>query len=316
MKPLTILPLHNNLFILPLQQIQDVMQLQPVDVVDDISPEDFKQNYYYPMRPLVIKNLAKAWPAYHKWTWDYFKGLVGDQKVGLYNNIKSDAYTTINTADDYKTFGEYIDMIEDGPAAWRIFLFNIFDHAPQLIKDFTWPEHLMTGFVKKYPMLFTGGQTSITHMHFDIDLSHILHTQFAGKKRVLLFPHEEQHKLYRKPFEVLSLVDFSNYYDIKNSKVDYDKFPALQAAKGFEVILNHGDTLFMPAGYWHHMEYLESGFAMSLRALQSDITGKLHGVWNLFGMRSIDTLLKKTVPKFWYNWKQKKIAAFAEKEMM
>ena len=26
-----------------------------------------------------------------------------------------------------------------------------------LIEDFTWPEHLMKGFVKKYPMLFTGG---------------------------------------------------------------------------------------------------------------------------------------------------------------
>ena len=23
----------------------------------------------------------------------------------------------------------------------------------------------------------------------------------------------------------------------------------------------------MPAGWWHHMEYLDSGFAMSLRAL-------------------------------------------------
>ena len=49
-------------------------------------------------------------------------------------------------------------------------------------------------------MLFTGGATSITHMHFDIDLSHILHTQFAGRKRVLMFPYKEQYKLYRKPF--------------------------------------------------------------------------------------------------------------------
>src|SRR5678809_727616 len=113
-------------------------------------------------------------------------------KRQLYNNVKSDAYTPINTADDYKTFGEYIDMISQGPAAWRIFLFNIFDHAPQLIEDFIWPEHLMKGFVKKYPMLFTGGATSITHMHFDIDLSHILHTQFGGRKRVLMFPFKEQ----------------------------------------------------------------------------------------------------------------------------
>src|SRR5665811_2323232 len=210
------------------------MHLQTVDKVEFISPEDFKNNYYLPKKPLVITGLAKQWPAYNKWTWEYFKQIVGDKKVGLYNNVKSDAYTPINTADDYKTFGEYVDM----------------------------------------------------------DLSHILHTQFAGRKRVLLFRHEEQHKLYRKPFEVLSLADFSNYNQ-NSGNPDYEKFPALKYANGYELILEPGDTLFMPAGYWHHMEYLDSGFALSLRALQSSIAGKAKGAWNLFGMRSIDTIMKK-----------------------
>ncbi len=290
------------------------MKLNSVDTVESITPQDFKNNYYLPKKPLIIKDLAKRWPAYTKWNWEYFKKIVGDQKVGLYNNVKSDAYTPINTADDYKTFGEYIDMIQQGPAAWRIFLFNIFAHAPELTKDFTWPEDLMTGYVKKYPMLFTGGETSITHMHFDIDLSHILHTQFMGRKRVLLFRHEEQHKLYRKPFEVLSLADFSNYNQ-ETGKPDYEKFPALKYATGYELIMEHGDTLFMPAGYWHHMEYLDSGFAMSLRALQNSISGKAKGVWNLFGMRSIDTIMKKTNPKWWYNYKIRKIDKFAKEEL-
>jgi hypothetical protein len=291
------------------------MQLQTVNVVNDIEHDDFRKNYYDTKRPLIIKDLAKQWPAYNKWNWNYFKSIVGDKKVALYNNVKSDAYTPINTADDYKTFGEYIDMISMGPAGWRIFLFNIFQHAPQLTEDFSWPEHLMKGFVKKFPMLFVGGASSITHMHFDIDLSHILHTQFVGRKRVLLFPYEEQYKLYRKPFEVLSLADFSNYYDNRNGKLNLNDFPALKYAKGYEVIMEHGDTLFMPAGYWHHMEYLDSGFAMSLRALQSSLSGKLHGVWNLFGMRSIDTVMKRTAPVWWYNNKKKKIFDNAQIEI-
>lgn len=289
------------------------MQLKPVAKVDSIEPGVFRKEYYEPALPVIIKNLAKEWPAYTKWNWDYFKQLVGDQKVPLYNNVKSDAYTPINKADDYKTFGEYIDMISKGPAGWRIFLFNIFDHAPELTKDFTWPEHLMKGFVKKYPMLFTGGASSITHMHFDIDLSHILHTQFGGRKRVLMFPFKEQRKLYRKPFEVLSMADFSNYY--QEGKLDFEKFPALKLAEGYDFILEPGDTLFMPAGYWHHMEYLDSGFAMSLRALQPSISGKLKGAWNLFGMRSIDTVMKKTVPQWWYERKKKKVFANAEREL-
>jgi hypothetical protein len=169
----------------------------------------------------------------------------------------------------------------------------------------------MKGFVKKYPMLFVGGQGSITHMHFDIDMSHILHTQFAGKKRVLLFPHEEKHKLYRKPWEVLSIANFANY----NSSFDYENFPAVKKANGYEVILDHGDTLFMPAGYWHHMEYIEAGFAMSLRALQGSIGGKLNGHWKLFGMRNIDTLMKKTFPKWWYERKKKKVYELAALEL-
>lgn len=287
------------------------MQLQAVPTFDEIDPQVFQKQFYEPQKPVVLKNLAKQWPAYYKWNWNYFKELVGEQRVGIYNNVKSDAYTPINTADDYKSFGEYINMISQGPAAWRIFLFNIFDHAPGLVKDFSWPEHLMKGFVKKYPMLFVGGATSITHMHFDIDLSNILHTQFAGRKRVLLFPFEEQYKLYRKPYEVLSLADFSNYY--KDGKLNYEQYPALKLAKGYEVILDHGDTLFMPAGCWHHMEYLDSGFAMSLRALQSSLGGKLKGAWNLFGMRSIDTLMKKTMPVWWYQNKKKKIFANADR---
>ena len=283
------------------------MQLKSVDVVKNIQPQQFKQNYYSKNIPVVIKDLALQWPAYQKWTWDYFKDVVGPQKVGIYNNIKSDAFTPVNTADDYTTFTEYIDRIKSGPAPWRISLFNIFEHAPQLTNDFTWPEHLLTGFVKRYPMLFTGGAGSITHMHFDIDLSHIIHTQFLGRKRVLLFPFAEQHNLYRKPFEVLSMADFSHYHDQVQSKLDYQKFPALKKAKGYEVILEPGDTLFMPAGYWHHMEYIDSGVAMSLRALQSSITGKLNGVWNLFGMRSIDTMMKKTAPQWWHNYKLNKI---------
>ena len=58
-----------------------------------------------------------------------------------------------------------------------------------------------------------------------------------------------------------------------------------------------------------------AAFAMSLRALQPSLSGKLKGVWNLFGMRTIDTVMKKTAPKWWYENKKKKIFANAEREL-
>ena len=67
------------------------MLLQSVEKIEDIRPEDFKRNYYDPMKPVILTGLSKQWPAYHKWNWEYFKKIVGDVEVGVYNNIKSDS---------------------------------------------------------------------------------------------------------------------------------------------------------------------------------------------------------------------------------
>ena len=85
------------------------MQLKPVATFDTIDPNVFKREFYEPGVPVVIKKLAHDWPAFNKWNWSYFKQLVGDKKVPLYNNVKSDAYTAVNSADDHKLFAEYID---------------------------------------------------------------------------------------------------------------------------------------------------------------------------------------------------------------
>jgi len=71
----------------------------------------------------------------------------------------------------------------------------------------------------------------------------------------------------------------------------------------------------MPVGFWHHMEYKESGFLMSLRAMQNDLGSKLDREWKLFGMRSIDTLMQKTVPQWWHNQKRARLYALASKEI-
>ena len=57
------------------------------------------------------------------------------------------------------------------------------------------------------------------------------------------------------------------------------------------------------------------GFAMSLRALQPSLAGKMKGAWNIFGMRSIDTVMKKTAPIWWYERKKKKVFENADREL-
>lgn len=287
------------------------MDVQPIDRVTNISPEAFHTRYFEPRKPVIITDLSKNWPALEKWTWAYFQSIVGDKIVGVYNNSRADANTPVNGADEYIRFGEYLDMIQQGPVQLRIFLFNIFQHAPQIVTDFTWPDHLIKGFLKKYPMLFVGGAGSVAHMHYDIDLSHIFHTQFIGRKRVLLLDNNQSRLIYRMPLTVESAASFVNWHE----QLDEEHFPALKRAKGYTAILAHGDTLFMPSGYWHHMEYMDSGFAMSLRALDKTIPGLLKGFYHLMPMRGMNNLLIKTAPQWWYHYKRKLARQNAEKAL-
>lgn len=277
------------------------MQITTIDRVENITPEEFRKQYYEPRKPVVISGLSKEWPAREKWTWEYFKSIVGEQTVGVYNNERAGASTPVNGADDYIRFGDYLDMIQQGPVTLRIFLFNIFQHAPELVRDFTWPDHLVKGLLKKYPMLFVGGAGSIAHMHYDIDLSHIFHTQFVGRKRVLLLENKQSPYIYRMPFTVESAASFVNWHQA----LDTQQFPALEYANGYTAILEHGDTLFMPGGYWHHMEYMDGGFAMSLRALDQSLTGKLNGLYHIVGLRGMNNLLIKLAPQWWYHYKRR-----------
>ena len=43
------------------------MILENVDVVNDISKEDFQENYFKKKKPLLIKNYASRWDAFDKW---------------------------------------------------------------------------------------------------------------------------------------------------------------------------------------------------------------------------------------------------------
>ena len=274
--------------------------LKPIDVVDDISQEDFREKYLKPRKPVVIKNMAKKWPAYQKWTMEYMKEVVGDVTIPLYDSSKADPSAPINASAAEMKFGDYIDLIQKEPTDLRIFLFDPIKFAPKLLDDYISPKDLMGGFLDKYPNMFFGGKGSVTFLHFDIDMAHIFHTHFNGRKHILLFDYKWKDRLYQIPYATYALED----YDIENP--DFSKFPALDGVEGIECFLEHGDTLFMPTGWWHWMKYLDGSFSISLRAWDKSWAIKAHSLWNLTVQRKFDNFMKARYKKRYMDWKEKK----------
>jgi hypothetical protein len=293
MRSFSLLLLHIYLFFMGLH-------LQPIDVVETISAEDFREKYLLPRKPVVIKDLARNWPAYQKWTMDYMKEIVGDVEVPLYDSSKADPAAPINAATTKMKFADYIDLIKEKPTDLRIFLFDPIKSAPQLLEDYIAPKDLMGGFLDKYPNMFFGGEGSETFLHYDIDLAHIFHTHFNGRKHILLFANKWKSRLYKIPYATYALED----YDITNP--DFEEFPALEGVQGIECFLEHGDTLFMPTGWWHYMKYLDGSFSISQRAWDKSWGVKARSLWNLTVQRNFDNFMKGRFKKRYMDWKEKK----------
>jgi len=281
--------------------------LNKVDTVETISPADFKKNYLDKRRPVVIKNLTKDWPARKKWTTDYFKSVAGDLEVPLYDNSKADPSKPINATAAKMKLKDYLDLIKREPTELRIFFFNFFKHVPSLINDIKIPKDLMGGFIESMPAMFFGGSNSVTFLHYDIDLPHIFHTHFGGKKHVILFENKWKRRLYCLPNATYALED----YDVLNP--DFEKFPALKGVQGEEVFLEHGDTLFMPTGYWHWMKYIDGSFSLSLRAWDASISRKAQSIFNLVTKGGIDSVIKMLFKENYAHYREKVAIKRAEK---
>ncbi len=281
------------------------MKLQPIEKREGLTSEEFREEYLLPRKPVIFKDLIKDWPATEKWTFDWFRKNYGHLEVPLFGNDFHDAGKHYMTSKRKMKFGDYLTLIENEPTELRMFLYNLFDHAPELVNDFNMP-NIINGWNKRYYYMFFGGQGSSVNLHYDIDCSHVFLSQFQTRKKVYLFAPDQGELLYHQPFTVKSQMDVNN--------PDYEKYPALKYVEGLTGTLEHGETLFMPSQYWHHMEYIEGGFGLALRAY-TDWTMLAGAAKNLATHFVIDKGLNQLMGEKWSHWKKEKARENAHQAM-
>ena len=68
--------------------------------------------------------------------------------------------------------------------------------------------------------------------------------------------------------------------------------------EGYEANLNPGETLFMPSGYWHYIEYTDGGYSMALRANES-YARSAKGLVNIARHCLVDKSMNKLLGSQW-----------------
>lgn len=272
------------------------LNLEPVKRVEAINKEDFLKDHVKPQKPVVIEKLTKDWKAYDRWHLDYIAKKARGKTVPLYDDRPVEEGQQFNEAHAKMKMEDYVDLLQREPTDFRIFLYSLMDEVPELQEDFKYPD-IGLKFLKKMPFLFFGGEDAKVFMHFDIDYANIMHFQFHGKKRCIIYPPSETKYLYKVPHALISRedIDFAN--------PNLQKFPALKKAKGYVAELDHGQSLYMPEGYWHHMHYLTPGFSMSLRSLARNPKHLANAFYNIFVMRNYDNFMRKWKGQNWIDHK-------------
>jgi len=285
------------------------LNLEQIPREKTLSKKEFLQKYFKPQKPVVIERFIGDWPAYSKWSLDYVKEVAGEKEVPLYDDRPVKHDEGFNEPHAKMKMADYVDLLKSGPTKYRIFLWNILKEVPELQKDYSYPDFGLR-LMKGLPMLFFGGENSHTFMHYDIDLANIFHFHFEGKKQCILFSQDETKFLYKIPHSLITRED------IDFTDPDLEKWPALKHAKGHITHLQHGNVLYIPEGYWHHMKYITPGFSMSLRAIARKPKNFGKAVYNIFVMRHFDNLMRRLKGQEWIDWKNEKAVERTKKLLL
>ncbi len=284
------------------------LKLKDIPRVKTLTREEFIKNYFKPQKPVVIERLVEDWPAYSKWNLEYMREVAGDKEVPLYDDRPVDHKDGFNEPHAQMKMAAYIDLLKKEPTRYRIFLWNILKEIPELQKDFSYPD-LGLRLMKSLPMMFFGGTDSYTFMHYDIDLANIFHFHFEGKKECILFPQTENKYLYKIPHALIT------HESINFSDPDFKKWPALKNVGGYKTHLDHGEVLYIPEGFWHHMKYITPGFSMSLRAVAHSPKNLGKAFYNILVMRNFDNLMRKLRGQKWIDWKNERAIQNTNKKL-
>lgn len=271
------------------------MQLQPIERVSGLTRRDFEEEYLKKSKPVVFTDIAPKWEATEKWTFKWLQDNYGHLEVPLYDNNFRKPGKDYLTPKIKMRFGDYLEIIQEGPTELRMFLYNIFKHAPELTNDFSMPT-VTDGWLKNIPMMFFGGQGAKVDLHYDLDCASVFITHFQTVKKVILFGPDQGDYIYQHPFTVQSEVELD--------APDFEKHPALKYAKGYETDLGHGETLFMPHLWWHYMYYTVGGFSLSLRRHSAYTFAR--GSFNVARHLIVDKGMNMMLGKKWTAYKANK----------
>jgi len=221
------------------------------------------------------------WPALRKWTPEWFGKNLGFRSVEIYFWGRSGADWSrsrifeVNLAQFASLIAQHSNAVQAfggdiraaGPAPYLQEDEHLFDdYYDMLMPDVAhlpfrpYLDHAATSEMDISHALWIGPPGARTGIHWD-SVNAVLH-QVMGTKRVTLWPPSARPMLYPSA----KYNHGAELSQVDASQPNLTRFPRFAGSRSISTLLVAGSALFLPAGWWHAVESLDTSISLALRS--------------------------------------------------
>ncbi|MEU4643557.1 cupin-like domain-containing protein [Micromonospora sp. NPDC023814] len=229
-----------------------------------LSAAEFFDRYYFAHRPVILAGAVDDWPARQQWSPTSLRDRLGEVEVEVMTGRDSnpehgwqhDAHRT------RMTFADYLTMVETGGETNDYYMVARNDNWQHGLKPLTQDIKPVPGIIDPALLpeavtLLLGPAGTVTALHHDN--MNILLCQVMGRKHVRLVPSYQRPRVYPRG---------GTYSHVDAARPDLDQHPLYGQATVLAGVLEPGDALFVPAGWWHWVRALDISATVSLHHFQ------------------------------------------------
>ena len=211
-------------------------------------------------RPLVLTDVTHDWPAMTRWSPQDLKARFGQFDVDIQAERNAEPNYEANKLNLRRMvrLGAFVDQVLSGGATNDYYMtannevLRRPEFAPLLADIGTLPEVCNRAELARLSSFWFGPAGTVTPLHHDTLM--LFHTQVVGRKRWRFI----------SPLQTPRLYNHSNVFSpIDIDRPDYVRHPLFHGVKVLEVIVEPGETVFLPLCWWHQVTAIDVSLSFS-----------------------------------------------------
>jgi histone arginine demethylase JMJD6 len=216
-----------------------------VDRVNNISVDEFQRKYSSQNLPVIISGVVDHWPARKKWSLEYFANQFPTKEIN-FSGKKWHLPTFINELQRDIRPTPYLNQVKLDEQFQELYedVGDLQYTRGNLLNSALLPKGMR--ILKGIKALFIGSAGSgFGKLHWDSTYLHVYISQIHGDKDFLIYAPADTPHLYPNPENP----NDSLIKDINNFNAS--EYPDLNKASPIRFTVHEGETVFIPAGWWH-----------------------------------------------------------------